>query len=83
MIAEALELYGYTLLDPWLLLFAPVFVAIAAAHAEALGAGSTKREIAEKLGVKFSTINTLVTRIYRKLSVTRRAQLVNIIRNGG
>lgn len=51
--------------------------------AEALGAGSTKREIAEKLGVKFSTINTLVTRIYRKLSVTRRAQLVNIIRNGG
>jgi Ca-activated chloride channel family protein len=29
MIAEALELYGYTLLDPWLLLFAPVFVAIA------------------------------------------------------
>ena len=51
--------------------------------AEALGAGSTKREIAEKLGVKFSTINTLVTRIYRKLAVTRRAQLVNIIRNGG
>ncbi len=51
--------------------------------AEALGGGSTKREIAEKLGVKFSTINTLVTRIYRKLGVTRRAQLVNIIRNGG
>jgi DNA-binding NarL/FixJ family response regulator/DNA-binding HxlR family transcriptional regulator len=51
--------------------------------AEALGVGSTKREIAEKLGVKFSTINTLVTRIYRKLAVTRRAQLVNIIRNGG
>jgi DNA-binding CsgD family transcriptional regulator/DNA-binding HxlR family transcriptional regulator len=51
--------------------------------AEALGGGSTKREIAEKLGVKFSTINTLVTRIYRKLAVTRRAQLVNIIRNGG
>lgn len=51
--------------------------------AEALGAGSTKREIAEKLGVKFSTVNTLVTRIYRKLGVTRRAQLVNVIRNGG
>lgn len=51
--------------------------------AVALGGGSTKREIAEKLGVKFSTINTLVTRIYRKLGVTRRAQLVNIIRNGG
>ena len=29
MIAEALELHGYTLLDPWLLLFAPAFVAIA------------------------------------------------------
>ena len=51
--------------------------------AVALGAGSTKREIAEKLGVKFSTVNTLVTRIYRKLGVTRRAQLVNVIRNGG
>ena len=43
----------------------------------------TTAQIAEKLGVKFSTINTLVTRIYRKLGVTRRAQLVNIIRNGG
>ena len=51
--------------------------------AVALGGGSTKREIAEKLGVKFSTVNTLVTRIYRKLGVTRRAQLVNVIRNGG
>ena len=51
--------------------------------AEALGGGSTKREIAEKLGIKFSTVNTLVTRIYRKLGVTRRAQLVNVIRNGG
>jgi DNA-binding CsgD family transcriptional regulator len=51
--------------------------------AEALGVGSTKREIAEKLGIKFSTVNTLVTRIYSKLGVTRRAQLVNVIRNGG
>jgi hypothetical protein len=56
---------------------------VAQGLAEALGGGSTKREIAEKLGIKFSTVNTLVTRIYRKLGVTRRAQLVNVIRNGG
>ena len=45
-----------------------------------LAAGRTKREVAEALGLSFATVNTLAVRTYRKLGVTRRAQLANALR---
>jgi DNA-binding CsgD family transcriptional regulator len=44
-----------------------------------LAAGRTKREVAEALGLSFATVNTLAVRTYRKLGVTRRAQLANAL----
>jgi DNA-binding CsgD family transcriptional regulator/DNA-binding transcriptional ArsR family regulator len=44
-----------------------------------LAAGHTKREVAEALGLSFATVNTLAVRTYRKLGVTRRAQLANAL----
>ena len=43
--------------------------------ARKLVAGDTVPTIAESLGVSRSTISTLNERIYRKLGITRRAQL--------
>lgn len=43
--------------------------------AEALSSGLTKREAAAKLGLTFASVNTLTVRAYRKLGITRRAQL--------
>jgi DNA-binding CsgD family transcriptional regulator len=48
----------------------------------ALAAGRTKREVSEQLGVAFATVNTLAVRVYRKLGITRRAQLANALRDG-
>ena len=48
--------------------------------ANSLADGRTKQEIAERLGVSFSTVNTITSRIYRKLGVSRRAALVNAMR---
>lgn len=48
--------------------------------ANLLADGRTKQEIADRLGVSFSTVNTITSRIYRKLGVTRRAALVNALR---
>jgi DNA-binding CsgD family transcriptional regulator len=51
--------------------------------AAALAAGRTKREVSEALGLSFATVNTLAVRAYRKLGVTRRAQLANALRDHG
>lgn len=48
--------------------------------ASLLADGRTKQEIAERLGVSFSTVNTITSRVYRKLGVSRRAALVNVMR---
>lgn len=42
----------------------------------ALARGLNQREVAEQLGVKPSTVLTLTKRLYRKLRITRRAELV-------
>ena len=42
----------------------------------ALSRGLNQREVAEQLGVKPSTVLTLTKRLYRKLGITRRAELV-------
>ena len=49
--------------------------------AQRLSAGRTKREIADQLGIKFSTVNTLSARVYRKLGISRRAELANLMRD--
>jgi DNA-binding CsgD family transcriptional regulator len=46
----------------------------------ALMGGSTQPEIARKLGRSPHTIGTLTRRIYRKLRIRRRAELVNVLR---
>jgi len=38
--------------------------------------GYTLRETAEQLGVKYSTVNTHMTAIYKKLGVNSRAELI-------
>lgn len=38
--------------------------------------GYTLQETAEQLGIKYSTANTHVTGIYKKLGVTSRAELI-------
>lgn len=38
--------------------------------------GYTLQETADKLGVKYSTANTHMTAIYKKLGVTSRAELI-------
>lgn len=43
--------------------------------------GYTIQETADMLGVKYSTVNTHMTAIYRKLSVTSRAELIIRYRN--
>lgn len=62
--------------DPRLASLSPRELEIASSLAD----GRTKKEIAERLGVSFSTVNTITSRIYRKLGVTRRASLVNAMR---
>jgi DNA-binding NarL/FixJ family response regulator len=62
--------------DPRLASLSPRELEIATSLAD----GRTKKEIAERLGVSFSTVNTITSRIYRKLGVTRRASLVNAMR---
>jgi DNA-binding CsgD family transcriptional regulator len=42
----------------------------------ALARGLNQREVAEQLGVKPSTVLTLTKRLYRKLRISRRAELV-------
>ena len=42
----------------------------------ALARGLNQREVAEQLGVKPSTVLTLTKRLYRKMRITRRAELV-------
>ena len=46
----------------------------------ALVGGFTQPEIAKQLGLSPYTVGTLVKRIYRKLGIRRRAQLVNRLR---
>ena len=46
----------------------------------ALVGGATQPEIARKLGRSAHTIGTLTRRIYRKLGIRRRAELVNRLR---
>jgi DNA-binding CsgD family transcriptional regulator len=59
---------------------------VALRGAEGVGVDRQRRaehdgaRIAERLGVSFSTVNTITSRIYRKLGVTRRASLVNAMR---
>lgn len=48
-----------------------------------LAAGYFYKEIAERLGVKMSTINTYVTRIYEKLQVHSRARAIAKIKSLG
>ncbi len=46
----------------------------------ALARGLNQREVAGELGVKPSTVLTLTKRLYRKLRITRRAELVTRLR---
>jgi len=43
--------------------------------------GFTLKEIAKQSGIKYSTVNTYMTRIYKKLKVKSRAQLIINYRN--
>ena len=46
----------------------------------ALARGLNQREVAAELGVKPGTIVTLTKRLYRKLGITRRAELATRLR---
>lgn len=46
----------------------------------ALARGLNQREVAEQLGVKPGTVLTLTKRLYRKLQISRRAELVTRLR---
>ena len=48
---------------------------------ELLVEGYTLRYCAEQLGVKYPTVNTYSTAIYRKLGVSRRTELIIRYRN--
>ena len=48
--------------------------------ADALAKGMTKREAAASIGLAYATVNTLAVRAYRKLGVSRRAQLADALR---
>lgn len=43
--------------------------------------GFTLKEAAEQLGIKYSTVNTYATRIYKKLNVNTRSELIINYRN--
>ncbi|NMB97192.1 MAG: helix-turn-helix transcriptional regulator [Clostridiaceae bacterium] len=43
--------------------------------------GFTLKEIAKQLGLKYSTVNTHMTQIYRKLKVKSKAELIINYRN--
>ena len=43
--------------------------------------GYTLKEVAEQLGIKYSTVNTYMTALYKKLFVNSRAELIINYRN--
>ncbi|NCU27142.1 response regulator transcription factor, partial [Candidatus Nomurabacteria bacterium] len=43
--------------------------------------GYTLKESADKLNLKYSTVNTHVTNLYRKLGVRSRAELIILYRS--
>ncbi|TAM24225.1 MAG: response regulator transcription factor, partial [Nevskiaceae bacterium] len=51
--------------------------------ARALGEGKTFKSIARNCGIAVSTVANHATRIYRKLGVYRREELVGLIRSSG
>ncbi|MDD2393532.1 MAG: LuxR C-terminal-related transcriptional regulator [Eubacteriales bacterium] len=48
---------------------------------ELLVEGYTLKESADKLNLKYSTVNTHVTNLYRKLGVRSRAELIILYRS--
>jgi DNA-binding CsgD family transcriptional regulator len=48
--------------------------------AEVVAAGATNREVADQLFLSVSTVETILTRVYRKLGVRSRTEMARIVR---